>query len=108
MVCERPPPNSYQAGQWYQAAMILERFGGPDGTMNNSNPVVLGDPCGSGGGFGPGRLANPCDRLHFWSLHRGGANFVFADGSVRFLPHSANNILSALITRAGGETFELP
>jgi prepilin-type processing-associated H-X9-DG protein len=53
--------------------------------------------------FGPGRLANICDFFHFWSWHGGGANFLFADGRVRFLSYSADNILPALATRAGGE-----
>ena len=37
-----------------------------------------------------------------------GANFAFADGSVRFLRYSANDILPALATRAGGETVQIP
>jgi prepilin-type N-terminal cleavage/methylation domain-containing protein/prepilin-type processing-associated H-X9-DG protein len=53
--------------------------------------------------YGPGRLDNPCDAFHFWSLHIGGANFLFADGSVRFLPYSASKVMRALATRAGGE-----
>jgi prepilin-type N-terminal cleavage/methylation domain-containing protein/prepilin-type processing-associated H-X9-DG protein len=111
MVGERPPPNTFQAGQWYQGTWILERFGGPDGIMHYyETPFVLGDPCWRGVpyGYGPGRLNNPCDRLHFWSLHRGGANFLFADGSVHFLSYSARDILPALITRAGGESVSLP
>ncbi len=58
--------------------------------------------------FGPGRLDNPCDRLHLWSLHPGGANFLFADGSVRFLPYSARNVLDALASIQGGEVVEVP
>lgn len=54
-------------------------------------------------GFGPGRTDNPCDRWHFWSLHPGGANFAFADGSVRFMPYGAKAIMPALATRDGGE-----
>ena len=41
---------------------------------------------------------------NFWSLHPGGCNFVFCDGSVRFLKETINaNVFSSLSTRAGGE-----
>lgn len=33
----------------------------------------------------------------------GGGNWLFANGSVRFLPYRANRFLRALATRAGGE-----
>ncbi len=54
--------------------------------------------------FGPGDLKQHCDAFHYWSLHTGGANFAFADGSVHFLRYSATAVLPALATRAGGET----
>ena len=44
---------------------------------------------------------------HFWSPHGGGANFAFADGSVRFLAYSADAILPALATRNGGEVVSV-
>ncbi len=36
------------------------------------------------------------------------ANFLFADGSVRFLSYSANPIMPALASRAGGEAVAVP
>ncbi len=51
----------------------------------------------------PGRLDDACDVVHFWSLHTGGANFAFADGSVRFLSYRAADVLPALATTAGRE-----
>ena len=51
------------------------------------------------------------DRLcAFGSGHGRGANFAFADGSVRFLSESTPVVptLQALSTRAGGEVVTLP
>ena len=56
------------------------------------------------------RPIDPARRPHvgrgrpFGGLHRGGANAVFADGSVRFIPDSVDpKVLEALGTVAGGE-----
>ena len=66
-------------------------------------------PCPSGVyTFGPGRINNQCDLFHFWSLHPNGANFLFVDGSVHFLPYTSAPILPALASRAGGEVANLP
>ena len=65
--------------------------------------------CGSGSAhFKEGRLDSMCDVMHFWSPHPGGSNFAFADGSVRFLRYSADSIMPALATRAGGEAVSIP
>lgn len=108
LVGERPPPASLQAGQWYQRAYLLEPYGGPNSELYYGGGSMPGDVCGGSSVFGPGAIANPCDRSHFWSLHSGGANFLFGDGSVRFLAYSARSIIPAIMTRAGGEALQLP
>lgn len=45
----------------------------------------------------------PCSYLHFWSYHSGGANFLFADGSVQLIPYKSGPLLNSLATRDGGE-----
>lgn len=110
MVGERPPPDSLQAGRWYSTLYAFERHPGPDEAMAIPSPRWAQDfecaPAGSD--FGPGRTDNPCDRYHVWSLHPGGANFLFADGAARFLSYSAAPIMPALATRSGGEAVEIP
>ena len=71
---------------------------------------MSGSPCGPGRyPFAPASgLDDPCGMFHFWSPHPGGANFVFADGSVRFLAYSADPVMPALASRAGGEAIGLP
>lgn len=111
MVGERPPSKDLWYGWWYAGI----------GTGNGTADMVLGvrepspvpdayipDCGGLPLHFGPGRLDNMCDAFHYWSQHPGGANFLYADGSVRFLPYSADSVMPALASRAGGEVFDLP
>jgi prepilin-type N-terminal cleavage/methylation domain-containing protein/prepilin-type processing-associated H-X9-DG protein len=56
--------------------------------------------------FGPGRGENPCDFNHFWSYHQSGANFVFSDGSVKFVSYSAKPVMNVLTTRGSGEVAD--
>lgn len=111
MVGERPPPQSLQAGRWYTSLFSFGPNPGPDSFMQIPGSLLTpGDiECASARmEFGPGRIDNPCDRYHFWSLHPGGANFLFADGSARPIRYSASRIMPFLATRAGGEPVELP
>jgi prepilin-type processing-associated H-X9-DG protein len=110
---ERPPSHDFQFGWWY-AGYGQDGTGSLDLVMGvrepNRSVIVSGSPCGPGrypyrpaSGFG-----DPCGAYHFWSSHSGGANFGLADGSVRFIPYSANEIMPSLATRAGGEVFTMP
>jgi prepilin-type N-terminal cleavage/methylation domain-containing protein/prepilin-type processing-associated H-X9-DG protein len=56
--------------------------------------------------YGPGDLNDRCHTNHFWSFHQGGVNFVFGDGSVRFLPYTAKPIMNRLSTRSEGEVYD--
>jgi prepilin-type processing-associated H-X9-DG protein/prepilin-type N-terminal cleavage/methylation domain-containing protein len=117
---ERPPPSSLHFG-WVYAAW------GANAGGNGELAAVLGvrdkntytrlpydhplKVCGSGPfpfQMPDTRARTDCTMFQYWSLHDGGANFAFADGSVRFLPYSADTILPALATRNGGEVVELP
>lgn len=112
LVGERPPPDSLQAGWWYPIyAFDSKGRIGPNHYLPFGNIVLdVGDQdCPSSlHFFGPGRLDNPCDRYHFWSLHPGGGNWLFADASARFLSYSANPLMPALATRDGGEVVTVP
>jgi len=110
VIGERPPSVDFWFGWWYAGY-------GADG--GGKGDMLLGTNDGGGGfdqyvlgcepvGFVPGDFTKHCHSLHFWSLHPGGANFAFGDGSVRFLKYTAANILPALATRAGGESTPLP
>lgn len=110
LVVERPPPGNFQAGTWYEPFIAGgSSFHGPNnGLVLGGVTYVAGDPCVLLIGLiGPGRLDNPCDRYHIWSLHLGrGANCLFSDGSVRFLSYSVRAILPALATRSGNESAQ--
>lgn len=103
MMGERAPPNSFNAGWWYTGWHKYEWYivGGPNETLaidfdTKNDPYCIS--C-----FGNGRIDNEIDRYHFWSLHPGGANFSFGDGSVRFMAYSAAPRMPALASIAGGE-----
>jgi prepilin-type processing-associated H-X9-DG protein/prepilin-type N-terminal cleavage/methylation domain-containing protein len=113
MLGERPPSADFQFGWWY-AGTGQRLTGSADIVLGVREPnlqtIMTGSPCGPGNyPFMPATgLNDPCGMFHYWSPHPGGANFAFADGSVRFLRYEANSIMPALATRAGGEAVSLP
>lgn len=105
---ERPPSADLQLGWWYAGTGQLNTGSGEmilGVRDHNLLPVMSGSPCGPGAWpfQGAGGFSDPCGTFHFWSPHGGGANFAGCDGSVRFVQYSANDLLPALASRAGGE-----
>jgi prepilin-type processing-associated H-X9-DG protein len=103
MLGERPPA----------ADLFLGWYGASDYDCLLSARQQYGDPFGASGCvlpglFGPGRVDGPCDgdSNHFWSFHSGGANWVFGDGSVHFLPYAASAVTIPLASRNGGEVAD--
>jgi hypothetical protein len=75
--------------------------------MNQSCPVPSRyRPPGPPSSDSKGSPSNECDMDHFWSNHLNGALFVFGDGSVRFIPYTAQPVMQALGTRNGGEVID--
>jgi prepilin-type processing-associated H-X9-DG protein len=108
MIGERPPPANFVAGNWH-FSFLTAQLSGPSGSILIPHlPVNFEDarPCEKPTPFvfGPGTLENICDRRHLWSQHPGqGANFAFADGSVRFLGYGLGYRLADLASIAGHE-----
>jgi prepilin-type processing-associated H-X9-DG protein len=118
MVGERPPSKDLVYGWWFAGAgydntngsgtgdvVLGAREVGYAGSINGNN----GFACPTTKvGLQIGNLNDPCDQAHFWSLHPGGTNALFGDGSVRFLTYGADSILPALTTRSAGDVANIP
>jgi prepilin-type N-terminal cleavage/methylation domain-containing protein/prepilin-type processing-associated H-X9-DG protein len=103
---ERPPSADFWYGWWFAGAGY-DNSGVGDvllGSLETGYASALGCP-GSYVNYQQGNPNNNCDQAHWWSLHPGGGNFAFCDGSVRFLSYNVSNALPALASRNGGETI---
>src|SRR6266545_6854668 len=104
LIGERPPGPQGYFGGWYSAEgytrCAASQIRPAAANAHGSSSPTGGGDCGRAvGPLRPGQLDDWCDVVHFWSLHVGGANFAFADGSVRFLPYNWPEVLPALATR---------
>ena len=54
-------------------------------------------------------VINCSNKNQIYAFHPGGANIAFADGTVRFVSQSIDiATVASLVTKAGGETVQLP
>jgi prepilin-type N-terminal cleavage/methylation domain-containing protein/prepilin-type processing-associated H-X9-DG protein len=109
-VGERPPGADDIFGYWY-AGWGNNKDGTADMVLGVRSLNIGGAEPGCPLGpytYRPGGQNDPCDAFHFWSLHPGGAHFLFGDGGVRFLTYSADPLMPALATRSGGEPVAPP
>jgi prepilin-type processing-associated H-X9-DG protein len=129
IVGERPPSNNLLYGWMWAGVGDMPKFGSADvvlgvrekvGTTPNPGQVQTGSTVQLGTDFfRQGQLDDPDNihRNHYWSMHIGGANWLFADGSVKFITYTAGTeivctfngipnvtVLECLASRAGGET----
>jgi prepilin-type N-terminal cleavage/methylation domain-containing protein/prepilin-type processing-associated H-X9-DG protein len=123
MVGERPPSADRDFGWWF-AGVGMEDDSAADcllatNTYNQDESGAACPPRLANGRFPPlpsdrtsffqpGVLSDNCHKFHFWSLHSGGATFLYVDGSVHFLTYSAADVLPLMATISGGESFTAP
>ena len=92
-------PDSYVAGR--KVSGRDEVLGGPWASMENGL-IVKG--FSRDGTTSPGRCAINCNNQDIYGFHPGGANFLFADGHVRFMSDTIDiREFVKMVTRIGGE-----
>ena len=92
LVGERPPSEDYFWG-WLYGGEGQDRTGSADFVLGmnevNSRTDTFRRCALDRLTFRDSTLENPCSTLHFWSMHPGGALFLYVDGHVAFHPYAA-------------------
>jgi prepilin-type N-terminal cleavage/methylation domain-containing protein/prepilin-type processing-associated H-X9-DG protein len=110
IIGEKPPSTDLFWG-WWPSVDADVMWGVADVNYTAFSNDRFGNPCPPPPYFFqaplPGGVNNPCNFNHLWSNHTGGANFLFGDGSVKFLSYGVGPvILPKLATYAGGEVVD--
>ncbi|MBI1832635.1 MAG: DUF1559 domain-containing protein [Planctomycetes bacterium] len=115
LVGERPPSNDLWFGWWF-AGWGQAGDGSCDvvpGTseLTNNTYFTYSPTCNNATvyPYKDGKVTNPCDTFHYWSMHSGGSNFLLGDGSARFFSYDVSNAtLDALGTRNANDAAQIP
>jgi prepilin-type N-terminal cleavage/methylation domain-containing protein len=104
---ERPPSSDLYYGWWFAGAGY-DGSGVGDITLGSDESGYAASIGCTGAnmklGFQAGKIINPCDQTHFWSLHASGGNFLRCDGSARMYTYGLPaTTFRALCTYHGGE-----
>ncbi len=120
LIGERPPSNDLYYGWMWAGSGDYPYFAATDTSLGVREITA---PGATPDFFRPGDLNDPNNihRYHYWSLHPGGANWLFGDGGVRFITYSAGTqvvgnfngytnvtLLECMASRAGGEVYPSP
>ncbi len=106
------PAVPFSTDALYCGAWVLSEIDSAMGVPNTRQWCAVtdgkGTNCPSGNQWfqPPLGVNNQCDGNHYWSRHNNGGNWLFCDGSVRFLHYNIGTaIQAALATKAMGETI---
>jgi len=116
LVGERPPSYDLDTGWWFAGSGWYPWFGAADVVLGSNERIAIAgasEPDGPQSKYQPGTLQYEeiygWDKhaFHFWSVHPGGANFLFADGHVSFIPYTIpEDLLGKLATHQKGEVID--
>jgi len=102
MVGERPPSSDLYWGWWaYSDTDNIMALPNRESYLGCSSSVLPGR-------FRPDVPNNPQAYCHWWSMHTGGANWLMADGSVRFVAYASAPVLEQMASINGNEVINLP
>jgi len=85
----------------YSSSQTTPSFNCPVSNAGNGWMAIYQRPGPAAPSTNGAQFSNYCDFNHIWSYHSGGAQWAFADGSVKFLPWSAYKVVRAIGTKAG-------